>query len=52
MLSARGAFEMEGEYGRMATMESFPFYNISEISAKTHVSMFLGLSYMAISRGG
>ena len=52
MLSTRRALEMESENGRMATMEGFPFYNIPAISAKLDVSMFLGLSYKAISRGG
>ncbi len=34
MLSTRGAFEMENESGRMATMEGFPFYNIPAIRVK------------------
>ncbi len=50
--AVRDAYVMEGENGRMATMEGSPFYNIPEIWAKLDVWMCLGLSYKRISREG
>ena len=47
MLSARGAFEMDSENGKLAPMEGFTFYNIPEIRAKLDISIFLGVELQA-----